>query len=205
MSCPGFARLIDYLDGRLAPESAVEVAAHIAAGCSRCAEDCAWYERVRTVTAGDDTAEPPPWVLKRAVKIFETARSRKGIKAAFGRLAAVLIFDSRSRPMPAGVRLTEAVDRQLLYRAGAYTVDLQIASIGENRSRLSGQALKEGEFKFESVAGLKVFLVREEGDTEPAVANNFGEFTFADLADGRYDLQIEAGDVNITITGLTIS
>ena len=205
MSCPGFARLIDYLDGRLASELAVEVAAHVATGCSRCAEDCAWYERIRTVAASDDTTEPPPWVLKRAVKLFETARGRAAVRAALGRLAAVLVFDSRNRPQLSGVRLTEAADRQLLYRAGAYTVDLQIASIDENRSRLSGQALKEGEFKFESVAGLKVFLVREEGATESVVANNFGEFMFADVADGRYDLQIEAGDVKITIAGLTIS
>lgn len=205
MSCPGFARLIDYLDGRLSSELAVEVAAHIATGCSRCAEDSAWYERVKTVAALDDTTEPPPWVLKRAVKVFETTRERAGVKAALGRLAAVLIFDSRNRPQLSGVRLTEAADRQLLYRAGDYTVDLQIASIDERCSRLSGQALKEGEFKFESVAGLKVFLVREEETTQSVVANNFGEFTFPDVADGQYDLRIEAGDVNITIAGLTIS
>ena len=59
--------------------------------------------------------------LKRAVKLFETARSRAGVRAAIGRLAAVLVFDSRTRPLPAGVRLTEAADRQLLYRAGDYT------------------------------------------------------------------------------------
>ena len=205
MSCPGFARLIDYLDGQLTSELAVEVAAHIATGCSRCAEDSVWYERIKRVSASDDTAEPPPWVLKRAVRVFETARSRAGVKAALGRLAAVLIFDSRNRPMPAGVRLTEASDRQLLYRAGAYTVDLQIASIAEKRLRLSRQALKEGEFKFESVAGVKVFLVREEETIESVVANNFGEFTFADVAGGQYDLRIETGDVNITIAGLTIS
>lgn len=205
MSCPGFAQLIDYLDGQLASELAVEVAAHIATGCSRCATDCAWYERVKMVAVTDDTAEPPPWVLKRAVKVFETARSRTSVKDVLSRLAAVLIFDSRNRPQLSGVRLTEAADRQLLYRAGDYTVDLQIASIDENRSRLSGQALKEGEFKFESVAGLKVFLVREEEAIESAVANNFGEFTFSDVADGQYDLRIEAGDVSITIAGLTIS
>ena len=62
MDCPGFARVIDYLDGQLKRELAVEVAAHIAAGCSRCEADYEWYEHVKTVAAADDTVEPPPWV-----------------------------------------------------------------------------------------------------------------------------------------------
>ena len=204
MSCPGFARVIDYLDGQLKQELAVEVAAHIAAGCSRCAADYAWYERVKTVAAADDTVEPPPWVLRRAVKLFESARSRAGVRAAIGRLAAALVFDSRTRPLPAGVRSIEAADRQLLYRAGAYTVELQIAS-ADNNARLSGQVLKEGEFKFESVAGLKIFLVSGKETSLSVVANDFGEFTLPAVVNGQYDLCIEAGDADITIAGLNIT
>ncbi|HEX5736133.1 MAG TPA: zf-HC2 domain-containing protein [Blastocatellia bacterium] len=204
MNCPGFERIIDYLDGRLDTLLAVEVTAHIAAGCSRCAADLVWYERVKSVAAADDTIEPPPWVLKRAVRLFEAARARAGVRAALGRLVASLVFDSQARPLPAGVRLTETADRQLLYRAGAYTVDLQIASI-DARARLSGQVLKEGEFKFESVAGLKVFLLSEEEALASAVANNFGEFTLSSVACGQYDLRVETGDADITIVGLKIS
>ncbi len=204
MSCPGFERIIDYLDGRLDSEPAVEVAAHIAAGCSRCAADLAWYERVKAVAAADDTIEPPPWVLKRAVRLFETARSRAGVRAALGRLVASLLFDSQTRPMPAGIRLTAPADRQLLYRAGAYTVDLQIASL-DARAQLSGQVLKEGEFKFESVAGSKVLLLSDEEPLASTVANNFGEFTLPSVVCGQYDLRIETGDADITVVGLTIS
>ena len=204
MNCPGFERIIDYLDGRLDPVPAVEVAAHIAAGCGRCAADLAWYERVKSVAAADDTIEPPPWVLKRAVRLFEAARARQGVRAAIGRLVASLIFDSQTRPLPAGVRLTAPADRQLLYRAGAYTVDLQFAALDAS-AQLSGQVLKEGEFKFESVAGLKVFLLSEEVALASAVANNFGEFTLPSVACGQYDLRIETGDADITIAGLTIS
>jgi hypothetical protein len=183
---------------------AVEVAAHAASGCGRCAGDLAWYKRVKSAAAADDTIDPPPWVLKRAVRLFETVRARAGVRAALGRLVATLVFDSQTRPLPAGVRLTEAADRQLLYRAGAYTVDLQIASM-DARARLSGQVLKEGEFKFESVAGSKIFLLSDEEALASAVASNFGEFTLPPLASGQYDLRVETGDADITIVGLTIS
>lgn len=204
MSCPGFERIIDHLDGQLDPELAVEVATHIAAGCSLCAADLAWYERVKSVAAADETIEPPPWVLKRAVRLFETARARAGVRAAIGRLVAMLVFDSQTRLLPAGVRLTAPADRQLLYRAGAYTVDLQIASM-DAEARLSGQVLKEGEFRFESVAGLKVFILSQEESLAAAVANNFGEFMLPSVGCGQYDLRIETGDADITIVGLTIS
>ena len=207
MSCPGFERVIDYLDGLLESEQAVEVAAHFAGACSLCAADRAWYERVKMVASSDDTVEPPPWVLKRAARLFATLRARAGVRAALGRLVASLVFDSQTRPMPAGVRLTETADRQLLYRAGDYTVDLQIASIDAG-ARLSGQVLKEGEFKFESVAGLKIVLLSEEeqsAEEQSAVANSFGEFTLPSVGCGRYDLRIEAGDGDITIVGLNIT
>ena len=204
MSCPGFERIIDYLDGQLNPELAAEVAAHIAAWCGLCAADLAWYERVKSVAAADDTIEPPPWVFKRAVRLFETARARAGVGAAIGRLVATLVFDSQTRALPAGVRLTAPSERQMLYRAGAYTVDLQIASTAA-KARLSGQVLKEGEFKFESVAGLRVFLLSKEEALASAVASNFGEFAFPPVGCGQYDLHIETGDADITIVGLTIS
>ena len=100
--------------------------------------------------------------------------------------------------------MTETADRQLLYRAGAYTLDLQIASLAA-RARLSGQVLKQGDFKFEAVAGLKVFLLSEEEALASVVANNFGEFALPSVACGQYDLRIETGDADITIVGLTIS
>ena len=92
MSCPGFERIIDYLDGQLAPALAVEVAAHVAAGCGRCAADLAWYERVKSVAAADDSVEPPPWVLKRAVRLFETTRARARASRPLSAASSLRLF-----------------------------------------------------------------------------------------------------------------
>ncbi|HJQ71394.1 MAG TPA: hypothetical protein VKA70_20620 [Blastocatellia bacterium] len=70
---------------------------------------------------------------------------------------------------------------------------------------MSGQVLKEGELRFESVAGLKLFLLSEEEAIASVVANDFGEFTLPHVDCGSYDLRVETGDADITIVGLTIS
>lgn len=74
MKCPTFERLMDYLDGRLAGGEADRVALHLASCCTGCADSRDWYGRLRAVTVADDSVEPPQWVLKRALKIFETVR-----------------------------------------------------------------------------------------------------------------------------------
>src|SRR6185295_4634470 len=98
----------------------------------------------------------------RAVRIFQTQRDRPKLAARpklaqrIGQAVASLVFDSFARPALAGVRSTETTNRQLLYRAGDYSIDLQIAPAERAKAELIGQALKEGETSFESVAGLKL-------------------------------------------------
>src|ERR1041384_5680821 len=94
MKCSGFEQLLDYLDGRLADQQAQVVAAHLNGGCERCADNRQWVERMRAIAASDDRIEPPLWVLKRAIRLFDNQTARSRALDRFGRLVAALIFDS---------------------------------------------------------------------------------------------------------------
>src|SRR5215210_6181044 len=98
MKCPSFERLIDYLDNRLDRAEADRFTGHLSAGCPNCAETRDWYERVRVLAAGDESTEPPPWVLKRAVRIFEGQPGRPRLAERIGQAVASLVFDSLARP-----------------------------------------------------------------------------------------------------------
>ncbi|MCI0486783.1 MAG: hypothetical protein L0229_09305, partial [Blastocatellia bacterium] len=139
MKCPSFERLIDYLDGHLGALEASRVAAHIESECLRCAANREWYEKVRLLAASDDLPEPPPWVLKRALRIFENRPVRPRLVERLGQMVASLVFDSLARPAIAGVRSTETSNRQLLYRAGDYSIDLQVAQAPRSQANLIGQ------------------------------------------------------------------
>lgn len=202
MHCPAFEQLADLLDGRLAPAPAAAVERHVALGCLQCGEDVAWYGRVKLVAASDDSVEPPPWVLKRALRIFDT---QPGARSLASRVIASLVFDSLRRPGLAMSRSIGVEDRQLMYEAEPYSIDLQVASLDQARADLSGQILRRGELMFESVAGLSLDLAREGCPVLSTVTNDRGEFRVGALACGNYDLKIEARDVSITIIGLPVA
>lgn len=204
MKCPSFERLIDYLDNRLPDAEAAGVATHLATSCADCAESRDWYQQVRKVAASDDTVTPPPWVLKRAVRIFDTQRDRPKLPARIGQAIAKLVFDSFARPALAGVRSTETANRQLLYRAGDYSIDLQIAPSEHTRADLIGQVLKEGDPTFESVAGLNFGIARGGETVFSAVTDEMGEFKVSGLEQGLYDLRVELSEGSITVPDLPL-
>jgi hypothetical protein len=205
MKCPSFENLIDFADAPATDDRHAAIAAHLASGCDRCGAKRAWYETVKAIAAADDTQDAPPWVLKRAVKLFETRGAQGSAIERLGRVVASLVFDSLARPLLAGTRAVEASGRQLLYKANDYSIDLQMAGIDERRAALSGQILREGEFKFESVGGLECRLVCEGRKILSTMTNPFGEFSISALERGQYDLQIETDEISITVVGLPVA
>jgi hypothetical protein len=203
MTCPEFDRLLDYADGRLLPESSCEVAAHLTHGCSRCNDDHRWYDRLLQISASDDSMEPPPWVLKRAVRLFDATRSQTVVRRHRGRIIAQLVLDSLRRPSLAGARSLELEGRQRLYRAGDYSIDLNVIVFDERGTELTGQVLRKGELMFESVGGLQLCLMRGRKKVVTTVTNIRGEFTIAAVDPGAFDLRVDVAEGAITIAGLT--
>lgn len=204
MKCPGFEQLVDYFDGHISGQDAETIAAHLAVGCRRCGENFAWYKHVRAIAAGDDSIEPPAWVLKRALQLFD-AQARPRAAEHLGRLVASLVFDSFARPVLSGVRLAEMSNRQLLYRADKYSVDVQIVFSGQASADLIGQVLRESEYRFESVAGLSLKVIHNAQTVCSTATNAVGEFTLNAIAHGEYDLWIETGEGTIIVPRLPIS
>jgi hypothetical protein len=205
MKCPGLERLSDYLDGRLDTMESAAIQAHLVAGCEVCNADGAWYERVRHIAASDESIAPPPWIIKRALRIFEHPQTQPSLAARVGHLIAALVFDNHERRALAGVRATAADNRQLLYRADAYSIDLQIVELEPERAEVTGQLLREGEMLFESVCHLPLALIRDGQTVRATSTNERGEFTIKPVTCGEYDLRIDTTDADITIVGLSVT
>ena len=204
MRCPSFEQLIDSFDNVLSEPEATLVAAHLASGCPACTETRGWYQQFRNVTASDDTVAAPAWVFKRAVKIFDRALHRRKPGTTIGDLIASLVFDSFARPALAGVRSTETVNRQLLYRAGDYSIDLQIVRSERARADLMGQVLKERDPDFESVSRLKLNGARAGRLFFSAITDDKGEFRISGIEQGMYDLRIELAEGSIILADLPV-
>jgi hypothetical protein len=208
MKCQGFEALADYVEDRISSAEATTIATHLEMGCTRCSADVSWYQTVRSIAGTDDLMEPPPWVLKRALRIFETRTSEAGVLAQVaraGKLIAQLVFDSMQRPAIVGARSSATEARQLLYRADQYSIDLQFAFIRADRVQLTGQLLREGDFRFESVALQPLQLMREGRTVFTTMTNERGEFVFGELELGSYSLNIDVDELSITISALPIA
>jgi hypothetical protein len=204
MKCPNFESLVDFVDKRLEEREAARVAAHLATGCGVCGETTSWYERVRLTAEADESTAPPSWVFKRAVRIFDTERRRPRLIQRIGDAIASLVFDSSARPVLVGVRSTETANRQLLYRANEYSIDLQVTALEHSSADLMGQILKEGGEDFDSVCGLKLELAHAGNVIASAVTNDIGEFKVRGIEHGVYDLQVELSEGKITVPRIPV-
>src|SRR3954470_23139952 len=99
-----FARLIDWVEGRLSAEEAHAVAEQVAAADAAVQADVGWLRAFLDASASIVLAAPPPQVhalLKRQFEAYARSRSQPGL---LRQLVAALTFDSGLNPHLAGVR-----------------------------------------------------------------------------------------------------
>ena len=198
------SRLDDYLDGRLSGNALQGVEAHLASGCSKCTADIEWYKSFKQIGAKTPAIDAPPWVLKRALRLFE---ARPGIQPVRDRVAsavAKLIYDSFKHPAPAGDRSAAPAERQLIYRVDDFSIDLQIAGSGSSGVVLTGQILDAGESGFDAVAEIPINLAHQGKQVHSTVTNDIGEFTIGGVDRGEYDLIIDTREMTLSIVGLEV-
>ena len=155
-----FAREVGDQDHR------ARVAQHLEAGCSECEQTFRLWAAVLSVADQATQTGPPDSILRRMKDRFSAHRPPK-LRERIAAQAA-LVFDSFRQPMLAGMRASSGTPaRQLLYKAGRYTIKLQVEP-GAGRERLSivGQILDD----HDPAGGLRdIAVLAHEGqqDTRP--------------------------------------
>jgi hypothetical protein len=205
MKCVGFKQLIDYLDGRLPGEEGGRVSEHLATGCERCEADRNWYTLLKSMKGVPEPIEPPSWVFRRAVRLFEMRTRTESVPRRLARAVARLVFDSFQQPAVAGARASGGASRHLLYEVDDYSIDLQIAPASDSGADLIGQVLSTTEPGFDSVAGLTVDLACEGETVSSTVTDDIGIFIMSKVVLGEYDLQIDTRDLTINLVGLPVA
>jgi len=135
-----YERLVDWAEGRLAPDQQATVAAHLAT-CTRCRAEAERVERMVNAMRADDSRDAPPAVLARALQLFRT-RAVTPAPSLVQRIVAALRFESTPLTPGFGLRGESAAVRQLIYTAGdsAIDIDLRIEPAADGW-QVSGQLL----------------------------------------------------------------
>lgn len=183
---PGFDKILDWIEGRLPPEEAELVAAHVADD-EEARADADWMRAFARVSEEAIISSPPPEVREELARRFETFAEERRQPGIFQRVLATLSFDSGMQPA-FGVRSAAAkeVQRQYIYSTDLADVALNAQPRPGGKLDLLGQVLPEGE---DDPDDFTVQLLR--GGVEAAeivAADDLGEFAFEEIEPGSYEM-----------------
>jgi hypothetical protein len=199
MSAPvEFETLVDWVDGRLDPERAAEVAAHVEQGEPRVRAIVEWLRGLVEVGRRFPLEEPPPIVRQQLAARFAQWRdTERALADEIRRFDATVLFDSRERPVVAGVRGTLADEVvHLAYTSDAADLVLDVQRVPGHRVRIDGQVLPAdagGPSIFEATVSGAQFTIRTvDGD-------RLGRFRLDGVPEGAERLEVTNGTITLTV------
>lgn len=192
MLCPSIDTLAQYARGKLTGETQEHIASHLAQPCSTCRELVEWCGEV---AARLETPLPqaPASVMERAFELFE-----ENLLPGF--IFAALVADSHAAGELRGVRGAASAlrsGRRLRYRAVCGTsqesFDINIAVKPAREIDLfavRGQLFLSAQQEEPAHGDTLVELFKSGHLVSSTSLNRLGEFIFASVTEGLYDLQI---------------
>lgn len=199
-----FSELLDWLEGRLPPDQAQAVAERLETANAATMADLDWLRLFMQARQSVQLTSPPPRVrqtLNQSFAEYVQARQPPGF---FQRLLATLTFDSGAQAATAGLRSVadEGTQRQLVYATEAAEVALTIQAALPNKNFIvTGQVFPTADIPAHSFS---IQLLRDIQEIGLSSADELGEFTFANLPAGDYELVVSAGQYEIVISSLRI-
>lgn len=179
---PSFERLLDWVDGRLEPADAADVARAVESALPRTTQTVAWIRNFRAESARHKLLTPPLTLRSQLRSVFIAHHGSEDSDSHGGRaerveVSAVLIFDSRHADL-AGVRVLPTAPAvrqepfQLVLRGGDHEILLEIVP-GRDQAQLDGQVLGPG-----PGAGWRVALEDPRGRQPAQPTDDLGIFSF---------------------------
>ena len=198
-----FARLLDWVEGRLSEQEARAVEERVAAADSTTRADVAWLRAFARISEDTVIASPPSEVRDTLIERFDAYAEGKQQPGLLERLVATLTFDSSLQPAT-GLRAAGKVEsqRQLVYSTDA----ADVAVIVRPRPRdelldLDGQILPVNST---DSGPFGVQLLDGSSEVATTATNDLGEFTFKAVPSGVYEMLASNDRVEIQIPRLEL-
>ena len=197
MSSPSFATLLDWLEGRLDPDTASQVSDHVASGDRRTRSRVRWLTDFLGIARAFPAPEPPPVVRQHLRQYFRRwHKAQEALRADPLVVQAAVLFDSRQDLALAGVRGGDESDEayHLAFTTAVGDLVVDVRRVADGRVRLNGQVLPgdpEAAPVFTAEAAGRGFSVRTvDGD-------ELGRFTLAEVPAGPCRLEVSNGDMTV--------
>lgn len=197
-----FARLVDWVDGRLSEREARTIEKQLATDSTMQA-NIAWLQTFTVISQATVIAPPPPKVRDTLVDRFEAYAESHRRTGILTRLAATLSFDSGMQPAfglrAAGVPESQ---RQFVYSSEVADVAINLRSRPhDGLSDLDGQIFPvDGTDPGAFIAQ----LLNGSSEAPTTATNDLGEFSFWAVPPGTYEVLASSDQVEIQLTGVEV-
>src|SRR4051812_30341914 len=164
----------DYVRNVVPADQHEKIRSHLQAGCSKCEKIQAVLSRFADICLREAVYEVPRLAeqqVKALVSLQKTPR-----RTAFQRLLGSLVYDSANDLQPVGVRGTHQINRQVLFHAGDYSVDLRFEHEKGSASMVLVGQIANQKAPEENLANVPVILVAGNRELTRSISNTFGEF-----------------------------
>lgn len=199
-----FAKMLDWLEGRLPEEEALTLTAQLAAADEGTLADLAWLRNFLEVSQKLKLVPPPPElrpVLRRRFAGYFGERRPPNI---IGRLAATLTYDSHTQLASAGFRSVDLAgsQRQLVFSTHIAEIVLNIHTRPQDqRLNLIGQVFSSEEGLSQ---GFSVQLLRGVEEVGLTTTDDLGEFAFEGFPAGTYELVLSMDRFEVWIPSIQL-
>lgn len=199
-----FARLLDWVEGKLSEKEATLVAAQVAGADEATQARVAWLREFIQISASTVLAPPPPEIRELLMRRFEAYRQKRSQPGLLQRLVAALTFDSGLQPATAGLRAAaQAAPRQLIYTTDAAEIALNIQPRAfDQLLNVSGQIFPNRATRPDAFS---VQLLRDMVEISLTTSDELGEFFLDAVPPGVYEMILSTAQVEITIKPIELS
>ncbi len=200
-----FEKLADWVDGRLTPAEIETLQTELESAGSQATADLAWLQQFRTLSKEITLAQPPRELREQLLTHLEPHIQKRQPPSLWQQLKATLTFDSGSQLALAGVRsAAQMTERQLIYNTTFADIVLNIQPHPpEATIDLYGQIFPLDEAE-EQIFAVQLLSPQQE-EVATSAADELGEFRFASLTAGRYQLLVSSDAVEISIDTLELT
>jgi hypothetical protein len=195
-----FAEMVDWVEGRLAPSRAAEVA-EIVARHEPLQMQVAWIRDFLKTAQGMTLQEPPADLraqLRRQLRARFTPKPLGWIR----RQVAALTLDSGFAPLAAGVRGADAGSRQLIFRSDTADVILTLVPAAQGTLNLHGQVLPLAQETTPEIYAIQLLSGAQEAAL--TTSDDLGEFLLAEITPGDYELVLSGPQLELVLSPVPV-
>ena len=164
----------DYVRNTDSDDRHNQMKAHLQAGCSRCGRVKGLLSKFAAICSREASYEIPRSAEQQVKAMIGLARAPR--LSTLQRIWASLVYDSVNDPQPVGVRGSHQINRQVLFHAGDYSVDLRFEHEKGSASMVLVGQIANQKMPDELLANLPVILVAGSREVTRSISNTFGEF-----------------------------